>query len=84
MRIIGLDQLKKLGILLFAIILGTALLEKLLGETTGGGAALFIALLLASPLAYVLREARRKKSARRMMRRARERTRVAAQPFVEE
>ena len=78
MRIIGLDLLKKLGMALVAIILGMALLQKMLAEVPGIDAGLIAALLLLSPLAYFLLKTRRKKPARRPTSRARERTRIAA------
>ncbi len=77
MRIIGLELLKKLGWTLAAIILGMALVNKILAGRPDAGAGLFAALLLASPLAYLIRESRRRRPARHPMRRARERTRVA-------
>jgi hypothetical protein len=74
----ALALLKRLGLILAGIIIGAALLQKILAEIPGAGSAAFLALLIGSPIAYCIREAGRKKPVRKGDRRARERLRAGA------
>ena len=76
MRIVGGNLLKRLGITLVAVLLGMALIQKILSETPGAAVAMLVALMLGSPVAYVLRRSCRAKPARRPQRQSRERTRA--------
>jgi len=76
MYIIAGNLLKRLGVTFLVILLGLALLQKILTDTPGAGVVALAVLMLASPAAYVLRRSCRAKPARRPQRQGRERTRA--------
>ena len=84
MPIIAGNFLKQLALGCVALILCSALLQKVLADAPEAHPALLTALLLASPLAYAVREACKKTTARRPGARARERTRILIGEFEED
>ena len=84
MRIVGANLLKRLGVTFVAVMLGLALVQKILAQTPGAVSLLAAAVLLASPAAYLIREACKTKARHRPAGRARERTRVPIADFEED
>lgn len=76
MHVVGGNALKRLGLTFIVILLGLALIQKMLAEAPGASVGVLAALMLASPAAYYLRRSCRAKPARRLERQGRERTRA--------